>query len=363
MQKKFLLLSTLFLLFALPFTIFSVSQNQDNRSKAAASENQQTAVLQAMAPTLITPTIYCVGGVGSAPCATMAPTSTTAPTNGASTSPSTAPPTGVTNPTGGASTPYPSVDPCNTDSSNSVMHNKKKKKFKQGRGGGFFERFFKFIFWFIQYILRGGSVPAPTDPGTPNPCPEPTTEPQPTTQPTGGAQPTQDPTPTTFGTTTAPTVSPSVSPSTGSGTQATVKITFYGSYDNDPKGSKAIANPVIHQEAGGTGSYEDPLTFASPAGPGEYAFGQKIYVPRVQKYFIREDECAVSWTAPDGCGAVTMVDLYVGNPSDSESVIQCEESLTPSGNEQIIIDPPANLAVDPNPIWNQATGTCMSPKN
>jgi hypothetical protein len=56
-----------------------------------------------------------------------------------------------------------------------------------------------------------------------------------------------------------------------------------------------------------------------------------------------------------------MVDLYVGNPSDSQTVVECENSLTPSGDTQIIVDPPANLTVDPNPIWNQATGTCMTP--
>ena len=147
------------------------------------------------------------------------------------------------------------------------------------------------------------------------------------------------------------------------GEQKSVKITFYGSYDNDPKGSLAISDPVIHQEAGGIGTFEDPLSFASPDGDGAYEVGAKIYVPLVQKYFIKEDTCAVSWTAPDGCGDVDMVDLYVGNPSSDEAVVECENALTPSGDTQIILNPPSGLTYDPTPIWNQKTGACMTPHN
>jgi hypothetical protein len=169
----------------------------------------------------------------------------------------------------------------------------------------------------------------------------------------GKTIPVQPPTPTPP--TPPPTPTP---PPGGGGTTKQVEITYYGAWDNDPPGSRDIAHPVIHNQAGGTGTYADPLTFASPAGSGAYAFGTIIYVPSVQKYFIREDECAVSWTAPDGCGAVSHVDLYVGNPSDSKSVIPCEEQLTPSGNAAIIVSPAANLTVDPKPLWDQSTGTC-----
>lgn len=168
--------------------------------------------------------------------------------------------------------------------------------------------------------------------------------------------PVPAPTPTP---TPAPTPVPTPPPA-NPGTSASVKITFYASYDNDPPGSLAIAHPVIHNEAGGVGTYDDPLTFASPAGPGSYAWGTKIYVPSLQKYFIREDVCAVSWTAPDGCGEVTMVDLYVGNPSGSKAVVECEESLTTDAKSTIIINPPSNLTYDPTPIWNQATGQCAT---
>lgn len=152
--------------------------------------------------------------------------------------------------------------------------------------------------------------------------------------------------------------STSVAPDTGH--RANVQITFYAAYDNDPKGSTAIDNPVIHKQAGGVGSFSDPLTFASATGAGEYPAGTKIYVPLVQKYFIREDSCEVSWTAPNGCGSVTHVDLYVGNPSATKAVLKCEDALTPDGEAPIVLDPAPMLPYDPTPIWNQATSTCMS---
>lgn len=153
------------------------------------------------------------------------------------------------------------------------------------------------------------------------------------------------------------TPTPSASkPATG--TTLSVEITFYGAYDNDPPGSRDISNGVIHSQAGGVGSYAGPLTFASPSGSGAYPVGARIYVPFLQKYFIREDVCATSWTAPNGCGAVSHVDLYMGNPSDSQKVIGCEEALTPNGNATIILNPASNLAYDPTPLWNQSTGAC-----
>lgn len=150
-------------------------------------------------------------------------------------------------------------------------------------------------------------------------------------------------------------------PPASGGTTLHVEITFYGSYDNDPPGSRDISDPVLHQLAGGTGTYADPITFASPDGSGAYPVGTIIYVPRVQKYFIKEDTCATSWTAPNGCGPVSHVDLYMGNPSNSQAVLACEDALTPDGNDVIIVDPPSTLTYDPTLLWNQSTGACMTP--
>lgn len=256
------------------------------------------------------------------------------------------------------------VAPCE-DAEISAQHFGRHHKKHQGWIGRFMEKLMEIIKQLIEQI--GGNVSEPTEPGTPEPTAVPGgDEPcEPTaTEPTVGEEPTEAVEPTEG---VEPTTATETTPTTGAGgeaeTNATVKITFYGAWDNDPPGSTNIAYPVIHDKAGGTGTYEDPLTFASPAGDGAYEIGTKIYVPFVQKYFIKEDQCAVSWTAPEGCGDVTMVDLYVGNPSDQEAATDCENSLTPGGDTAIVVNPPAGLTVSPEKIWDQATGACMSPKN
>ncbi len=328
----------------MPLTIFLVQKEQDVRTEASS---------------VIKPSFYPLAPCPSCTSVAVSPVTSSAPA-----------PTAQTPSTSMSQTP---ADPCVTGGASTAHSKKSKHKSKHKIHDGEVSKFMKQILeWLIELInkLLGegtiklpdeNTVPAPSnvpneEDTTPDeeqeqeeevPCPDPSTAPVPSTS-TSVAPP-------------VPSTVLSVVPSGGAGTTANVKITFYGAYDNDPKGSKAIANPVIHQEAGGTGTHADPLTFASPAGAGAYKVGQIIYVPRVQKYFIKEDECAVSWTAPKGCGVVTMVDLYVGNPSDAQAVVECENSITPSGDTQIIIDPPANLTVDPKPIWNQSTGACMTP--
>lgn len=320
-------------------------------------------------PEIVTPTLYCLGS-----CPTTAPETVTNPTTVSQKNSRTSEANIVA--TGDPDTSVaPTEAPCEpgTVSTQTWGHHGHKKSSEGAIGSGMTEflQLLTQLLELIMQLLGGGSPTLPTpDEATPTTTPTTGTE-EPTTQPeepcvsptTVGQNPTQ-----TAPTTVQPTVAATVPPGTGTsptkavpGTTAAVKITFYGSYDNDPKGSLAIANPVIHQEAGGTGTFEDPLTFASPAGDGEYPFGTKIYVPMVQKYFIREDECAVSWTAPNGCGEVTMVDLYVGNPSSSEAVVACENSLTQDYDQNIVVNPPDGLSVDPQPIWNQATGKCMTP--
>jgi hypothetical protein len=42
---------------------------------------------------------------------------------------------------------------------------------------------------------------------------------------------------------------------------ALADVTFYGALDNCPPGGD-IAYPKLHKEAGGKGTFEDPITFA-----------------------------------------------------------------------------------------------------
>ena len=89
-------------------------------------------------------------------------------------------------------------------------------------------------------------------------------------------------------------------------------VTMFGFPDNDPPFSANIAHPVLHQEASGIGTFEDPITFAGD--PKDIPFGTKIYVPYVQKYFIMEDTCANAMESPND---PIQADLWAGGTASS----------------------------------------------
>jgi len=128
---------------------------------------------------------------------------------------------------------------------------------------------------------------------------------------------------------------------------ASGQITFYGAADNDPPGSREIAYPgVMHGQAGGTGTFEDPITFA--AQDGRFAPGTRIYVPDVRRYFILEDSCA-------GCSG-SHIDLWTGVAND-RGIVRCEDSLTRNGSRPYQLNPPAGLAVSPGDLYQN--GHCF----
>jgi hypothetical protein len=131
-------------------------------------------------------------------------------------------------------------------------------------------------------------------------------------------------------------------------------VTFYGYVDNSPPG-RAIAHPCIHQQAGGVGSYGNPVTFAEPNdlnGP----WCQIIYVPFLKKYFIHEDQC-------DPCGGVNSdhVDLWMGGDSGSTkspekaALLNCEDQWT--RHSTVIENPPSTEPVDTTALFTPPT-TC-----
>ncbi|KAL8804330.1 MAG: hypothetical protein Q9182_002612 [Xanthomendoza sp. 2 TL-2023] len=74
-------------------------------------------------------------------------------------------------------------------------------------------------------------------------------------------------------------------------TRSGVIHTFYGYPDNDPPGPATAYNcGGRNNVAGGSGTYSNPLTFAS--APGEFNSCEVIYVPYLKKYARFEDSCA-----------------------------------------------------------------------
>jgi 3D (Asp-Asp-Asp) domain-containing protein len=138
-------------------------------------------------------------------------------------------------------------------------------------------------------------------------------------------------------------------------------ITFYGFNDNDPAG-RAIAYPntrnstTIHRQAGGIGTYNDPITFASD--PTEWPIGTRVYLPYLQKYFIMEDYCAgcvENWSS-----GRNHIDLWMeSNGNFSSELIKCQYSWT-RATEVTEINPPPGRTVNPAPLFDSTNGSCLT---
>ncbi|MEH6834770.1 MULTISPECIES: hypothetical protein [Falsihalocynthiibacter] len=117
-------------------------------------------------------------------------------------------------------------------------------------------------------------------------------------------------------------------------------LTGYSYWDNTPPGSAAIARPVIHKRAGGTGSYNDPITIAvghSIVGGKQtldFPSGTRFYIGSIQKYAIVEDVCGDGPTPQGGpChtgrNGLPWLDIYVGGRrAGPEIADECMRRIT-----------------------------------
>ena len=144
-------------------------------------------------------------------------------------------------------------------------------------------------------------------------------------------------------------------------------MTLYGYVDNSPPGTD-IAHPCIHDAAGGTGTYADPVTFATDSK--ELPWCEIIYVPYMERYFIHEDECSQcdhDWTKLQKY----RFDMWAGGDAASlhqperKALLRCEStwtrgnSIRDKNNPTITLDPPSDLPVVTTPIFSPP-GTCCS---
>jgi 3D (Asp-Asp-Asp) domain-containing protein len=168
-----------------------------------------------------------------------------------------------------------------------------------------------------------------------------TSPPPPTAAPAAAPRSTLPPPPSA-----TPTTSPKQAPT---GRMWSVFVTFYGAADNDPPGSTEIAHPNDrHQEAGGSGTYADPLSLA--ADPRAIPVGTRVYYPPLRKYFVMEDDCAqciTDWRS----SRKPHIDLWTGDFQGS-ALLACENALTPDGLVAVEVNPPPGRPVDPRPLFN-----------
>lgn len=144
---------------------------------------------------------------------------------------------------------------------------------------------------------------------------------------------------------------PTALPGQGAAQTIQIQLTGYGAPDNTPPGSKTISMPVIHSQAGGTCTWADPVTFASPgsAGSTEFPKGERVYFPKLRCVGISEDSGATK-------ESIKHIDIYTGDGPRSVTD-ECESSLT--GPTTVEVNPPRTVAVTAGPL-SDASGNCRS---
>ncbi|WP_245594362.1 ricin-type beta-trefoil lectin domain protein [Actinospica robiniae] len=140
-------------------------------------------------------------------------------------------------------------------------------------------------------------------------------------------------------------------------------VTLYGWPDNSPPGNDIAypasdGNPTLHNAAGGTGTYANPITYATDES--ELAVGTIVYYSYLHRYFIMEDDCVECDQDWSGSGSYH-IDLWIGGQGgNSNDVINCEDDLT-QDSAPVIVDPPSNEPVDTTPLFNSSTNACYNP--
>lgn len=140
---------------------------------------------------------------------------------------------------------------------------------------------------------------------------------------------------------------------TGPTQQKKIWLTGYSYQDNTPAGSSIVSTPVLHKEAGGTGTYADPITVAVPGkGNGIWKSGSRFYLPTVKRYVIAEDTGA----SPAPSGQDGHLDMWIGGQGGTKSATDaCMDKITATG-VTAQYNPPSNLPVIKGPIYS--AGKC-----
>lgn len=147
----------------------------------------------------------------------------------------------------------------------------------------------------------------------------------------------------------APTVGPA-------GERLMIWLTGYSWQDNTPPGSSVVGEPVVHQQAAGTGTYRDPITVAVPGHDGamDWPPGTRFYLPSVQRYVIVED----SGAAKPPPGAQTHLDMWIdGRDGTKQTSDDCASQFT--GDVPAVLNPPEGLPVMTGAIHSR--GRCNIP--
>jgi hypothetical protein len=137
----------------------------------------------------------------------------------------------------------------------------------------------------------------------------------------------------------------------GPSRQLRIWLTGYSWQDNTPPGSSTVSHPILHKDAGGTGTYADPITVAVPGqGDGIWKAGSRFYLPTVKRYVIVEDTGA----SPPPSGQDGHLDMWIGGQGGSRSATDaCMDKITGT-NVPAQLNPPPGLPVIQGPVYGNA---------
>jgi hypothetical protein len=145
------------------------------------------------------------------------------------------------------------------------------------------------------------------------------------------------------------------------GTHQTMEVTFYGWDDNCPPGNaiaypKSSGFPTVHDAAGGTGSYTDPISFATDKS--ELPIGSLVYAPFIEKYLVMEDDCGgcvTDWSK----SMKWHIDVWMNSDGTEKAsaLFACEDQWTQNATT-IEIDPPPGRTVTTTPLFDPSTNVC-----
>ncbi|KAM0523842.1 hypothetical protein ACHAPE_001094 [Trichoderma viride] len=129
-----------------------------------------------------------------------------------------------------------------------------------------------------------------------------------------------------------------------------VEVTFYGWPDNSPPGpGTAYDCGGRNYVAGGSGTYDDPITIAT--AESELSVCEIVYIPLLKKYGRHEDDC--TQCESDWNSGQAHIDIWTGSNSSGggDAQIDCEDNLTSGGQYSIVRQPATDLEVDTTSLF------------
>ena len=115
--------------------------------------------------------------------------------------------------------------------------------------------------------------------------------------------------------------------------------------------AKDYGYPTVHNFAGGIGTYNNPITFASQTD--EFRPGQRIYIPILHRYFMKEDWCSTCYMRKDH---KWQTDLWIGKVSRAQlRSTDPHNAINWWFRTAVIVNPPRGLKVYTRPLkWVRA---------